>query len=54
MENQIIVMKPENAFDREILSGNIDIWSFAYEKGMKEIIAHILKKSKVIIIEKIL
>lgn len=30
----------------ETYSKHIDIWSFSYEKGLKEMFVHILKKSK--------
>ena len=41
-------MKPEDAFaENENKSGNIDIWSFVYEKGLKEMFTYFLSKSKV-------
>ena len=41
-------MKPEEAFsDNETKTGNIDIWSFVYEKGLKEMFTYFLSKSKV-------
>lgn len=30
----------------EVHKGFIDIWSFSYEKGLSEMIVHIMKKSK--------
>ena len=46
-------MKPDDAFkDTEQKQGNIDIWSFVYEKGLKEMLSYFLSKSKVKIINK--
>jgi hypothetical protein len=43
----MVVFKPDINFNTdEINKGYIDIWSFCYEKGLKEMFAHILKKSK--------
>lgn len=56
----IIILKPDSAFNCsennisfiyfylviETYNKNIDIWSFSYEKGLKEMFVHILQKSK--------